>query len=201
MHFALNQPNVGDGLELLRSLPNDSAACIFADFQYRAVLDKLAYGNEGARQSKRVALPQMSETIIHDFLKDIERALQPSRYLFQWCDKTGICQGAYNTTGLPIVDMITWNKQRFGMGYRTRRVGEYLLVRQKPPILAKATWTDHGIPDVWPESATGHPHAKPSHSARFLGPSRERPSCRRTAENTEKFAPFHIGPQALETAS
>ena len=38
-----------DALTLLRSLPNGSAALVCFDPQYRGVLDKLRFGNEGAR--------------------------------------------------------------------------------------------------------------------------------------------------------
>ena len=59
--------------------------------------------------------------------------------------------------------MITWDKLRFGMGYRARQRGEYLMICQKPPRRAKGIWRDHGIPDVWPEKkiTKRHPHAKP----------------------------------------
>ena len=46
-------PNVvqrGDGLTLLRSLPDGCTPVVFFDPQHRAVLDKLQYGNEGVRQ-------------------------------------------------------------------------------------------------------------------------------------------------------
>ena len=60
------------------------------------------------------------------------------------------------------MDLITWNKGKIGMGYRTRRIGEYLVVLQKPPIKAKVTWTEHNIPDVWDEKIKKiHPHSKP----------------------------------------
>ena len=35
--------------------------------------------------------------------------------------------------------------------YRTRRRGDYLLVLQRPPLRAKATWRDHSIPSRWAE--------------------------------------------------
>ena len=44
------------------------------------------------------------------------------------------------------VDLIAWDNLRPGNGYRSRRRGGYLLVLQKPPLRAKATWRDHGIP-------------------------------------------------------
>ncbi len=51
---------------------------------------------------------------------------------------------------------------KMGMGYRTRRKAEYLVVLQKKPILAKTTWTIHNISDVWDEKVTKqHPHSKP----------------------------------------
>jgi hypothetical protein len=48
-------------------------------------------------------------------------------------------------------------------GARSRRRGDYLLILQKPPILAKATWKDYGIPSRWPEKIDRklHPHIKP----------------------------------------
>ena len=49
-------------------------------------------------------------------------------------DKFHLCEGIKNWiagTNLHIVDLITWNKETFGMGYRTRRTAEYLLILQK----------------------------------------------------------------------
>ena len=60
------------------------------------------------------------------------------------------------------VDLIASDLLRIGMGKRTRRRGDYLLVLQKPPISAR-TWRDHGIPNRWPEKVDHklHPHLKP----------------------------------------
>ena len=57
------------------------------------------------------------------------------------------------------------------MGYRTRRVSEYLLVLQKAPLRAKGVWLDHGIKDVWDERVEGgFTHAKPIElQARLIG--------------------------------
>lgn len=66
---------------------------------------------------------------------------------------------------LPLVDMITWNKDRMGMGYRTRRFSEHLMIFQKMPVRAKGVWRIHDIPDVWTEKIENgdknHAHAKP----------------------------------------
>ena len=69
-------------------------------------------------------------------------------------------------TSLQSVDLITWDKGKMGMGYRTRRQSEYLLILQKSPIKAKGTWNLHNIRDVWSEKIPKdelalHPHAKP----------------------------------------
>ena len=44
---ALNQHNKMDGLVLLQGLEENSIRACFFDPQYRGVLDRLKYGNEG----------------------------------------------------------------------------------------------------------------------------------------------------------
>ena len=43
----INRKNKIDGLKLLKSIQDTSIATTFFDPQYRGVLDKLKYGNEG----------------------------------------------------------------------------------------------------------------------------------------------------------
>jgi site-specific DNA-methyltransferase (adenine-specific) len=172
----INKKNCMDGLELLGMLDNESVDACFVDFQYRGVLDAMAYGNEGERQKGRALLKQMTELDIIQFLQEIARVLKPSKYAFVWVDKFHLVEGSHLKWFEPIndpekkivpVDMITWNKGAIGMGYRSRRKSEYLLVYQTLPNLAKATWIDHSIPDVWeeripePRSKVAHPHRKP----------------------------------------
>ncbi|WP_233709927.1 MULTISPECIES: DNA-methyltransferase [unclassified Helicobacter] len=158
-----------NGLELTNKLQDSSISLAFFDPQYRGVLDKMRYGNEGERQKGRAELIQMNEEIIIDFITQIHRVLKPSAYLMLWIDKFHLCEGikdwTKNTT-LQIVDLITWDKQKMGMGYRTRRQSEYLLILQKKPIKAKGTWNLHHIRDVWSEKIPQeeiklHPHSKP----------------------------------------
>jgi len=154
-----------DGRALLRQFPDESAPLVIFDPQYRGVMDKLEYGNEGARQKGRVALTQMPEETIREFLRDIARILRPSGHLMLWMDKFHLVEGVQPwLRGLPFatVDLITWDKGRIGMGYRTRRKCEYLLILQKLPTRAKDCWTVHDIPDSWLEKVPRtHPHAKP----------------------------------------
>ena len=99
----------------------------------------------------------MSEDTIVDFIKEIDRVLKDSGHLFLWVDKFHLCQGVLDwlvDTNLNLVDMIVWDKGKIGMGYRTRRKSEYLIVLQKSPVRAKDCWTDHAIPDVWQEKNT-----------------------------------------------
>jgi site-specific DNA-methyltransferase (adenine-specific) len=163
--FALNAPNQADGLKLLQALESDSfSLCIF-DPQYRGVLDKQKYGNEGSRQKGRSLLPQMDEAQIKSFIRVIDKILMPSGHLLLWVDKFHLCMGIadwLDDTKLKTVDLVVWNKQRMGMGYRTRRMSEYCLVLQKAPQRAKGVWLVHDIPDVWPERLdTKFTHAKP----------------------------------------
>ena len=163
-------PNVRlkmDGLEFLAALPRQAVPVAFLDPQYRGVLDKLSYGNEGkCRGKRRIALEQMPDDKIARFVSGIDRALMPSGHLFLWVDKFHLCQGIHDWlegTALEIVDLVTWDKGTIGMGYRTRRRSEYCVVLQKKPRKAKGVWKIHSIPDVILESSKQreHPHAKP----------------------------------------
>jgi site-specific DNA-methyltransferase (adenine-specific) len=160
-----DKKNQMNGIELLSKFNNDSIPAIFFDPQYRGVLDKMNYGNEGARQKGRAELEQMSDEIIEKFIKEIDRTLVPSGHLFLWIDKFHLVEGIkpwFNNTKLETVDMITWDKAKIGMGYRTRRKSEYLVIVQKLPKKAKGYWISHNIPDVWQEKIQKvHPHSKP----------------------------------------
>lgn len=166
MEIKVNHKNKIDGLALMNSIETKTIKAAFFDPQYRGVLDKLSYGNEGASRGKaRSALPQMSEELIVDFIKEIDRVLIPSGHMFLWVDKFHLCQGVLDwvlATDLNLVDLVTWDKGKMGMGYRTRRQSEYLIVFQKSPVRAKDVWTSHSIPDVWKEKIEKvHPHSKP----------------------------------------
>ena len=167
MNELLNRKIKMNGLDLLDLLDKESIKVTFFDPQYRGVLDKLCYGNEGKSRGKaRSALPQMSQEIIFEFLAKIELVLKPNGYLFLWLDKFHLFEvksWIENYQSLEIVDMIVWNKLKISMGYRSRRKSEYLVVIQKAPKQAKITWTLHNIPDVWDEKILdkNHTHAKP----------------------------------------
>jgi site-specific DNA-methyltransferase (adenine-specific) len=160
----LNSRNTGDGLEMMKEIEDELVSLAFFDPQYRGILDKLNYGNEGERQKERAQLPQMDEPTINTFAFEIQRILKPSGHVFMWMDKFILCNYASHPYfSIPIVDLITWDKTKMGMGYRSRRQCEYLMIFQKPPLRAKDIWTDHGIPDIWVEkvSTSDHPHRKP----------------------------------------
>jgi site-specific DNA-methyltransferase (adenine-specific) len=168
MSGALNTRHKSDALELARQRPTGSVALAFFDPQYRSVLDKMEYGNEGSRDGARVRLPQMPNSYIRAVNEVIEGALRPSGHLMLWVDKYILCEGWRELVppSLDLVDMVTWNKAKMGMGYRTRRYAEHLLIFQKPPRRAKGVWTRRNIPDCWTEKVSGakagaHPHLKP----------------------------------------
>lgn len=164
----LDRRNQADGLTLLSRLPDEAAPLVFFDPEYRGVLDYQGYGNEGARQKGRAALTQMSDDVIQQFIAQIARVLTPRGHLMLWVDKFHVVEGVtpwLEGRDLKVVDMITWDKGRIGMGYRTRRRCEYLIIVQKLPVRAKGVWTLHNIPDVWAEKlekgAGSHAHTKP----------------------------------------
>ena len=163
----LNERLRMDGLKLLADLPGEAVPVAFLDPQYRGILDKMGYGNEGkSRGQRRCALAQMDSAAIARFVQGIERALMPTGHLFLWLDKFELLNGFQRWLeggSLEVVDLVNWDKARMGMGYRSRRVTEYCLVLQKPPRRAKGVWKTHNIPDTWREPAPKgvHPHRKP----------------------------------------
>jgi len=152
----------GDALALLQ-LPNDCTPLVFFDPQHRGVLDRLRFGNEGVRQRGRAQLPAMSEAYIDAACHEIARVLKPSGYLMRWLDTFGLCEGHHLRVPLKPVDLIAWDTLRISMGKRSRWRGDYLIVLQKPPIKAGATWRDRAIPSRWVEKIDRnlHPHIKP----------------------------------------
>lgn len=156
-----------NGLDLIQQVPSEFTKVVFFDPQYRGILDKMSYGNEGVGRGKsRSDLTQMTDETIKEFLINIERILKPNGYLFLWVDKFHLVEGVNKwidfSDKLHIVDLVTWDKKKIGMGYRTRRRSEYLIIIQKSPKKAKSTWSIHNIPDVWEEKVTKiHPHSKP----------------------------------------
>jgi site-specific DNA-methyltransferase (adenine-specific) len=163
--YQRNHVQPGDALDLLQSLPDRCTPLVFFDPQHRTVLDKLSYGNEGARQRGRANLPAMTDSYIDACCREAARLLIPSGYLMRWVDTFGLCEAHHLrlTDTFKCVDLIAWDNLRMGNGYRSRRRGDYLLVLQKPPLAAKRTWRDHGIPNRWVEKVDRkiHPHVKP----------------------------------------
>ena len=142
-----------DGLHFLGKLDADTVPVAFFDPQYRDVPDKLNYDSEGKKRgNERSSIEQMSDEVISKFIKGINKALIPSGHLFLWMDKFQLCTGFHtwlDGTRLDIVDMMTWDKGKNGMGYRTLRRSEHLVILQKQPRRAKGIWKAHNIPDVW----------------------------------------------------
>jgi site-specific DNA-methyltransferase (adenine-specific) len=173
--WKLDTRNVGDGLKLLKTIPDNSVALVIFDPEYRELLDRQGYGNEGKnRQKERAQLPQMSAELIARFNKEIARALMESCYLARWTDKFCLAEGKVgDIPGLKLVDWITWDSQSFGMGYRSRHRGEQLTFYQKYPLV---TWKKKGVVRAWrsspsianvwaekvdPKLRKLHPHCKP----------------------------------------
>ena len=166
--LSLNVRQKRDGVELLSEIGDRTVAAAFLDPQYRTVLDKLNFGNEGERQSARAKLRQQGDDEIAFMIEEINRVLQASGHLFLWVDKYCVSTGHHlrwlrRAKALSVVDLQAWNKMRPGMGRRFRCVTEYLVVVQKAPTRAKGIWHDHGIRDCWSEQSDRdvHPHAKP----------------------------------------
>ena len=153
--FQLNKKNLTDGLVLLSEVNDNCISAAFFDPQYRGLLDKMKYGNEGTTRGKsRSSLQQMNDETIHNFICEISRTLKSSGHLFLWVDKFHLCEGLLpwvDGTDLSLVDMIVWDKNKMKMGWRSRHTCEYLVDFQKKPTRVKNVWTDHTILDIWKE--------------------------------------------------
>ncbi len=156
-----------DGLVLLHALPDRSAAAVFLDPQYRSVLDRQEYGNEGERQAGRAELPQMDDATIAKFIKESGRVLQSSGHLFLFVDKFLLVSGKWHEwmpdiTPMREVDCQIWDKERIGQGWRFRCRWEAMIVIQKGPVRTDV-WNHRDVPDVVRAKAerSRHPHAKP----------------------------------------
>jgi site-specific DNA-methyltransferase (adenine-specific) len=156
-------------MNLMRWLQPCVAAMVVLDPQYRGVLDKMQYGNEGKqRETSRAKLPTMSEYQIALLIEQAERVLKPGSHLLLWVDKFMLAEARHlalfaYAADLKRVELFHWNKLRPGMGQRGRCRSEYLVIAQKPPISAKVWRADRRIDDSWPEASDRslHPHAKP----------------------------------------
>jgi site-specific DNA-methyltransferase (adenine-specific) len=169
--FTPNIAQHGDALMLLRSLPDGVAPLTWFDPQHRSTLDRLKFGNAGERQRGRAQLPAMSEEYIDTCCIEIARVLRPSGYLALWTDTYRLVEGHHlriPRAALAPVDLIAWDNQRIGMGKRSRHRGDYVIVLQRPPLKARATWRDHSISSRWAEKIDLkryprklYPHTKP----------------------------------------
>lgn len=169
----LDTMNKADGLDLLRGTPDAYTKLVIFDPQYRQVMDHMKFGNEGERQKGRALLPQQSNFDICRFGAEIVRVLKPGGYVMLWCDKFILCERIapeFFLNQLKLVDLVTWNKGKMGMGKRTRRVAEYAIFFQKAPHIIRTkecvTWkTKPVIRDVWDEEIGKqdkiHVHQKP----------------------------------------
>lgn len=160
----------GDGVFFLNNiLEQECTTCLFFDPQYNGIVEHLDLEESYGRFEERFKKQSMSDEVIRDFTAGVERVLKPSGYMFLWVDKFHLMTNfrEWLLPNLEVVDMITWDKGRIGMGRRSRYQSEFCVVVQKSPRNAKATWSRHDIPDVWREKLSRHdkerhPHTKPS---------------------------------------
>lgn len=169
--YIVNFRNKANGFDLVKTLKDASIKAVVLDPQWKNNLDHLQYGNLGKREARRMTFPPMDNTTIANLIREIDRVMTSGAYLFLWLDKYCLVKSEYDiwlaNTDLQPKDLITWDKQKMGMGWRTRSQCEYLLVIQKcDKRNIKSNWKDHSIPDIYSgktakELYKEHPHAKP----------------------------------------
>src|SRR6516162_8559540 len=112
--YQVNVAQRGDAIELLQSLPDACTPLTIFDPQHRSVLNKLKYGNEGARQKERALLPAMTDSYIDDCCREAARVLTPSGYLMLWADSFRLLEGCHLSLSdvFERVDLISWDDTR-----------------------------------------------------------------------------------------
>ena len=114
-----------EGLKFLKQLPDACAATAFFDPQFRGVYDKMKYGNEDtSRNAVRCETPADDGRYHHRVRARNYRvcSLLPVTFSSGWTSFTcaATSRNGADGTKLSVVDMLTWDKGRIGLGYRTR---------------------------------------------------------------------------------
>ncbi|KLL04975.1 MAG: adenine-specific DNA methylase [Mycoplasmataceae bacterium RV_VA103A] len=160
--YLLNTKQSGEALELLTSLPDNTASLIFLDPQYEKVgtVLKLDY-----------PLFYTSDYQILRILEQIERVLKPSAFCLLWINKTLLGNDRVplwllKTPNLKIVDCLVWYKKNtLGLGSWLRSQAEFCFLLQKFPYDSKK-FANRSFGNVWEENVLSanqrqHPHQKP----------------------------------------
>ncbi|WP_216361641.1 DNA-methyltransferase [endosymbiont GvMRE of Glomus versiforme] len=152
----------------MTSLPKNSASLVFLDPQYEKVSTvlKLDY-----------PLHFQSDYQISHILKEIERVLKPSGFCLLWVNKTilgtdRVPNWLLQASQLKIVDLLVWNKSRFGLGSWLRSQAEFAFLLQKQPTNSKL-FKNRSFGNVWtedslPANQRKHPHQKPKELIKAL---------------------------------
>ncbi len=155
-----------DGLDFLSGPEADSVPVAFLDPQYRGIPERMGCGNEGVGRGRARRGPgQMPEEEMKRFILRISKCPIPNGHLFLWVDRFHLCGGCpvwWKETGLDAVDMPAWDRDRMGMGYRTRRGSERLMVPQKQPRRAKGVRQVHDMLDAFTKKRPGAAAAIPT---------------------------------------
>lgn len=166
--FQLDTANKGNGITLLRALPDNAVKTAFFDPQYPGGVKNWTTLRESKSviHKRRAELHQMSEATIARFFRELSRVVAPSGHVFLWVDNFHARNGIghwLEGTEFENVDMITWHKNKMGLGQRSRSSAEFVIVLQKKPKRVKGCWTRRNIRSVWEEkvNAKSHTHAKP----------------------------------------
>lgn len=166
--FALDTANKGNGITLLRTLPDNAVKTAFFDPQYPGGVKNWTTLRESKSviHKRRAELHQMSEATIARFFRELSRVVAPSGHVFLWVDNFHVRNGIgqwLEGTEFETVDMITWHKNKMGLGHRSRSSAEFVIVLQKKPKRVKGCWSRRDIRSVWEEkvNAKSHTHAKP----------------------------------------
>jgi len=176
--FLLNTINEDDGLELLRSLQDNSVQLVIFDPQYEKV-KKVTMIHRSASdytQYHEYPLIEQSDQQIEEFCQQIQRVLKPNAFLLFWINKSILLANTWSKwlpINLKVKEVLIWDKNWLGLGWWPfRNQVEYCLFIQKSPYQIKSNHKIKGIGNVWKHCIglvnRQHVHLKPYEMIRDL---------------------------------
>lgn len=145
--------HLGDCLEFLKKLPDESVDLIVTDPAYSGMNNKMSFGNGrivGKYQDEKNDkwFPEFKDDPANFLilLKEFYRVLKNDRHLYVMMDSFSLLSlGHIIRDVFNMKNIIVWDKKNIGMGHHFRRRHEFILFASK----GSRKLNRRNIPDVW----------------------------------------------------
>lgn len=157
--------SVGDAVQWLRSLPQDSVDLLITDPPYESLEKHRAVGTttrlKHSKASSNDWFPIFPNERFPELFAEVFRVLRKNSHFYLFCDPETmfIAKPAAEAAGFKFWKPLIWDKMKIGMGYHYRARYETILFFEK----GKRKLNNLGIPDIIevPRVHRGYPTEKP----------------------------------------